>query len=88
MLIYLHGRARVSADDGENEMKLPTTVEDRMLQALADRVATDPDGSYLTRSNGRRKAGRPTKYYLHRPGKMPQKIEAYTDEEAIEIVNS
>lgn len=43
----------------------------------------------LRRSNGRRKAGRPTKYYLQGTGLINAPvIEAYSDEDALEIANS
>ena len=42
----------------------------------------------MFRSNGKRKSGRPTKYYLRGLGTMNAiKIEAFTDEEAVQIAN-
>jgi len=43
----------------------------------------------LRRSNGRRMAGRPTKYYLHGlGGEYAVEIRAYTDAEAVEKANN
>lgn len=42
----------------------------------------------LRRSNGRRKSGRPTKYWLYGTGQIDAPLfQAYTDEEAIDQAN-
>ena len=42
----------------------------------------------MFRSNGRRRSGRPTKYYLRGLGTVNAiQIEAFTDEEAVQIAN-
>ena len=66
---------------------LPTTIEERIDQVLAGRVCTAPDGSYMTRSNGRRKAGRPMRYFVHRADGTSFTLTADHDEQAVERAN-
>jgi len=66
---------------------LPTEVGQRIEQALAQRVCTANDGSYIRRSSGRRCAGRPTKYTVHLASGKPFIITAYDDGAAVEIAN-
>ena len=69
--------------------KLPTDLGDRIDQLLAGRICTAADGSYITRSNGRRRVGRPTRYYVsHVPGREKAMIiAAQDDDEAVKIAN-
>lgn len=54
----------------------------------ANRVAQSADGTiYLRKSNGHRKAGRPTKYYLVVPNEMAKRTEAFNDAEAVNMAN-
>lgn len=66
---------------------LPVTATERIDQALRHRICTAGDGSYIYRSNGRRKMGRPANYYVSRPGAMPIRIQAFTDDEAVQLAN-
>ena len=51
-------------------------------------LARDSKPVHLRRSNGRRRAGRPAKYWLHGTGEVNAPvIQAYTDEEAVELAN-
>jgi hypothetical protein len=61
----------------------------RVHMYLAGRIAQSEDGKlYLTRSNGRRRAGRPAYYWLHRKElMMAKKFTAWDDDEALEIAN-
>lgn len=80
-------------------IKLASQMDDdtRVKCFLAGWVAVDEDCGTLNResrpirlvrSNGRRKAGRPTKYYLMGTGSInAPKIEAHSDEEAVEMAN-
>jgi hypothetical protein len=44
--------------------ELPMELDQRIEQALASRVCTAQDGSYITRSEGKRKSGRRTRYIV------------------------
>lgn len=60
------------------------SVDDQVLAFLRGWVAFDPEtGNYLYKSNGRRKAGRPTKYYLHLVDGMPKTFTAISDIDAL-----
>lgn len=61
--------------------------EKRVHCFLAGRIAQDPDdfNVYMFRSNGRRKSGRPAKYYLHTGLPNAILILASSDEEALEL---
>ena len=66
---------------------LPTDKGQRIEQALAQRVCTSEDGSYIRRSNGRRRAGRPAKYTVHLSGDTSFVVEAFDDGTAVELAN-
>ena len=70
-------------------MKLPTSIVEQIEMDLQCKCAEDPEtGAYLTRSNGRRKAGRPRKYWYHQPQEiLPVKFTAYSDQEAVDMIN-
>jgi hypothetical protein len=51
-------------------------------------LGRDSNPVHLRRSNGRRRAGRPAKYWLHGTGELNAPVvKAYTDEEAVELAN-
>lgn len=63
-------------------------TDNRVNCLLCGWVALDPTtGAHLRRSAGRRKAGRPSKYYLSVPGAEVRIILAHTDQEAINKAN-
>ncbi len=66
---------------------LPKTPTERIDQALAGRLCTATTGAYISRSGGRRKSGRPTKYFVHISDDRHYTITAWTDEEAIQKAN-
>jgi len=66
---------------------LPTETGQRIEQALAQRVCTANDGSYIRRSSGRRRAGRNTKYTVHLADGKSFVITALDDGAAVEIAN-
>lgn len=66
---------------------LPTETGERIEQALAQRVCTAADGSYIRRSAGRRRAGRPTKYTVHLATGSSFVIEAFDDGAAVDRAN-
>lgn len=71
----------VSADSFDNETQI--------LLYLGGLVAIDPQtGAYMRSSNGRRKAGRPTKYAAWMPGDEVIKTTAYSVQEAVDKVNN
>lgn len=69
-------------------LQKPKDLAETILMDLRNHCAEDPrTGAYLMRSNGRRKAGRPRKYWYRAPGMINAKvIHASTDEEAIEKI--
>jgi hypothetical protein len=51
-------------------------------------LGRDSNPVHLRRSNGRRRAGRPAKYWLHGTGELNAPfIKACTEEEAVELAN-
>jgi hypothetical protein len=61
--------------------------DDRIDAILADYVAYDPyTGAYLRSSRGRRKFGKPTRYYAV-GYRITVRFTAYSDEEAVEKAN-
>lgn len=70
----------VSADQFDNETQI--------LLYLGSLVAIDPQtGAYMRASNGRRKAGRPTRYMASYPNDTVVKVTAYSVQEAVDKVN-
>jgi hypothetical protein len=58
----------------------------RVHMYLAGRLAQSENGkTYLRRSNGRRRSGRPAYYWLIREGDLPKRFTAENDDEALEI---
>lgn len=81
------------------ELKLASEmgIDERVACLLAEWVAVDKNykttdekqPARLSRSNGRRKSGRPTKYYLQGIGQLNAVIiEAYSDDEALQEANA
>ncbi len=67
---------------------LPDDHNDRIIQALARRVCTTPDGeAYILRGYGRRKAGRPACYVVCLGKGYHFRLTAHSDEEAVEKAN-
>jgi hypothetical protein len=66
---------------------LPSEFGQRIEQGLAGRVCTSPDGSYIRRSFGRRRAGRPQKYTVHLSIDQAFVIHAFDDVAAVDIAN-
>jgi hypothetical protein len=63
-------------------------TDNRVNCYLAGWIALDPNtGAHLRRSAGRRKAGKPAKYYLSTPGNDALMILASSDQEAINKAN-
>jgi hypothetical protein len=64
------------------------TVDERWTCIAFGWVSFDqPSGAYITRSSGRRRVGRPAKYFFYKDGKIAWKGTAYTEEEAVNKVN-
>jgi len=70
------------------KFELPTDTKERIQQALAGRVCTAPDGSYLYRTNGRSKAGRAPWYVAVYSDGGVRKFRAESDEEAVTVGNN
>lgn len=79
-------------------LKLASQMDDntRIKCAIAKWLAVDENCGVLNKdshpirlrkSNGRRKSGRPTKYYLHGITMNAIVIEAYNDDEALQKAN-
>jgi hypothetical protein len=66
---------------------LPEDQGERIEQALAQRVCTAADGSYIRRSYGRRRAGRNPKYVVHLVSGKSFVITAPDDGAAVDIAN-
>ena len=66
---------------------LPTETTDRIDQAIAGRVCTAGDGSYITRSFGRRRPDRATRYVVHVVNGKSFTLSAYTDDAAVVAAN-
>lgn len=66
---------------------LPADEGERIEQALARRVCTAPDGSYIMRSYGRVRAGRPARYTVHLVNGVTFAVRARNDEEAVALAN-
>ncbi|HRJ59048.1 MAG TPA: hypothetical protein PLV64_22375 [Anaerolineales bacterium] len=66
---------------------LPTETGQRIEQALAQRVCTAADGSYIRRSFGRRRVGRNSKYTVHMAQGKSFVITAPHDGAAVELAN-
>jgi hypothetical protein len=66
---------------------LPTDRGTRIEQALAQRVCTSPDGSYIRRSYGRNKAGSNAKYTVHLANGTAFTIRAAHDQAAVDKAN-
>lgn len=93
------GRRPHIRQEGSKMLKLAAQMDEdaRVKCILAKWVAVDENcgtitseskPAHLTKSRGRRKAGRPTKYWLYGTGQIyVPEITAYTDEEAVELAN-
>lgn len=66
---------------------LPTELSERIEQALAQRVCTAADGSYIRCSYGRRRAGRPAKYTVHMADGSSFIVKAHDDGAAVDLAN-
>lgn len=66
---------------------LPTELGERIEQALAQRICTAKDGSYIRRSTGRRRAGRPARYTVHMKIGKSFVVTAFDDGAAVELAN-
>lgn len=61
----------------------------RVHMYLAGHIAENADGTiHMRRSQGHRRAGRPSKYYVRMPNEMVKQFTAFDDDEALEIANS
>lgn len=67
--------------------ELPTETGARIEQALAQRICTAADGSYIRFSGGRSKAGRPSKYSVHMADGTFFTVRAISDNQAAELAN-
>jgi len=81
------GEVGGSSATGNTKFLLPQTIDERLDQAIANRVCTTKDGSYIWRSSGRRKYGRPYKYGVHLADGNSFTVLAYNDEEAVSKAN-
>jgi hypothetical protein len=67
---------------------LPMETGERIEQALAQRICTALDGSYIRRSSGRRRTGRPAKYTVHVVSDdYSFVVQAMDDGTAVELAN-
>lgn len=66
---------------------LPVTTEEQIGCFIANRVASVDNDTYICRSYGRRKAGRPAKYYAMLGKSHTLTVTAFTDAEAVEKIN-
>jgi hypothetical protein len=68
----------------------PKTIDEVILMDLRGHCAEDPiTGAYLSRSTGRRRSGRKSRFYFKAPGmEIAKVIFANTTSEAVEIANS
>ncbi len=67
--------------------KLPADQGERIIQALASRICTMPDGSYISKSFGRKMASSRTRYHVHF-GEEVHTVLAYSDSEAVDKANA
>jgi len=66
---------------------LPEDRQQRIEQALAQRICTAEDGSYIRRSYGQGRAGRPARYSVHMADGAPFTVRAYDDQAAVALAN-
>jgi len=66
---------------------LPEDRQQRLEQALAQRVCTAEDGSYIRRSYGRGRAGRPARYSVHMADDTSFVVRAFDDAAAVALAN-
>ena len=66
-------------------LQKPKDIAEMIMMDLAHHCAEDPEtGAYLGRSDGRRKSGRPRKYWYRAPGMINAKVlYAESDDDAI-----
>jgi len=71
-------------------LKRPADFAETLLMDLRGNCAEDAEtGATLSRSRGRRKAGRPTRYwYWRKEWTRAKVITAFSDDEAIEEINA
>jgi len=77
----------VHKDSAEAMFALPAETSERVAQALAQRICTAADGSYIRRSSGQRRAGRDPKYTVHMAQGEAFVITAPSDEAAVALAN-
>jgi hypothetical protein len=70
-------------------LQKPKDISEMIMMDLRHHCAEDPEtGAYLVRSDGRRKSGRPRKYWYRAPGMINAKvIYAESDDDAIRQID-
>jgi len=70
-------------------LQKPKDIAEMIMMDLAHHCAEDPEtGAYLVRSDGRRKSGRPRKYWYRAPGMINAKVlYAESDDDAIRQID-